>query len=79
MIRTIATALCVEPDFFLEYRLRQVADVLDASTHLIDALYSVLLLHTPISDEMKAMLEKPRNGNGHGNGNGDPRSRLVAN
>ena len=62
----IAEALCVEPDFFLEYRLRQVTDVLDASTHLIDALYSVLLLHTPISDEMKAMLEKPRNGNGNG-------------
>jgi len=81
VIRTIATALCVEPDFFLEYRLRQVADVLDASTHLIDALYSVLLLHTPISDEMKAMLEKPRNGNGHGNGNGngDPRTHIVAN
>ena len=79
VIRTIATALCVEPDFFLEYRLRQVADVLDASTHLIDALYSVLLLHTPISDEMKAMLEKPRNGNGHWNGNGDSRSHIAAN
>ena len=75
VIRIIATALCVEPDFFLEYRLRQVADVLDASTQLIDALYSVLLLHTPVSDEMKSMLE--RSGNGHGNGNGDHSRGLV--
>ena len=65
VIRTIATALCVEPDFFLEFRLRQVADVLDNSTHLIDALYSILLLHAPVSEDMKAMLEKS-DGNGHG-------------
>ena len=78
VMHTIATALCVEPDFFLEYRLRQVADVLDTSTHLIDALYSVLLLHTPVSDDMKAMLEKPGNGNGNGHGNGAPRSQGAA-
>jgi transcriptional regulator with XRE-family HTH domain len=72
VIRVIATALRVEADFFLEYRLRRVADVLDASTQLIDALYSVLLLHTPVSDDMKTMLERP------GNGNGDSRSRSLA-
>jgi transcriptional regulator with XRE-family HTH domain len=72
VIRVIATALCVEADFFLEYRLRQVAGVLDASVQLIDALYSVLLLHTPVSDDMKTMLERP------GNGNGDSRSRSLA-
>ena len=72
VIRVIATALRVEADFFLEYRLRQVAGVLDASVQLIDALYSVLLLHTPVSDDMKTMLERP------GNGNGDSRSRSLA-
>ena len=77
VIRTIGTALCVEPDFFLEYRLRQVADVLDASSQLIDALYSVLLLHTPVSDDMKAMLERPSNGH-NGNGNGGARSHILA-
>jgi transcriptional regulator with XRE-family HTH domain len=71
VIRTIATALCVEPDFFLEFRLRQVACVLDSATHLIDALYSVLLLHAPVSEDMKAMLEKS-DGNGYGNGLGRP-------
>jgi transcriptional regulator with XRE-family HTH domain len=71
VIRTIATALCVEPDFFLEFRLRQVACVLDASTQLIDALYSILLLHAPVSDDMKVMLERD-NGNGHGGPHGRP-------
>jgi transcriptional regulator with XRE-family HTH domain len=71
VIRVIATALRVEADFFLEYRLRQVAGVLDASVQLIDALYSVLL-HTPVSDDMKTMLERP------GNGTGDSRSRSLA-
>jgi transcriptional regulator with XRE-family HTH domain len=70
VIRTIATALRIEADFFLEYRLRQVADVLDASSQLIDALYSVLLLHTPVCDDMKAMLERPANG--------DSRSHSLA-
>ena len=55
-----------------------MADVLDASTQLIDALYSVLLLHTPVSDDMKAMLERPANGNGNGNGHGEPRSQVLA-
>jgi transcriptional regulator with XRE-family HTH domain len=72
VIRAIATALRVEADFFLEYRLRRVAGVLDASVQLIDALYSVLLLHTPVSDDMKTMLERPDNGTG------DSRSRSLA-
>ena len=59
LIRTIAAALHVEPDFFLEYRLRQVVYLLQGSTELIDALYSILLLHAPVSDEMKGTLEKP--------------------
>jgi transcriptional regulator with XRE-family HTH domain len=58
VIRTIATALHVAPDFFLEYRLRRVVGLLEGSIQLIDALYSILLLRAPVSDEMKAMLEK---------------------
>ncbi len=58
IIRTIATALRVEPDFFLEYRLRRVVGLLEGSTTLIDTLYSILLLHAPVSEEMKAMLER---------------------
>jgi transcriptional regulator with XRE-family HTH domain len=59
IIRTIAAALRVEPDFFLEYRLRQVVCVIEDSTQLIDALYGILLQHVPVSEEMKATLEKP--------------------
>jgi transcriptional regulator with XRE-family HTH domain len=64
VIRTIATALRVEPNLLLEYRLRQVVCLLEGSIQLIDALYSILLLHAPVSDEMKAILEKP-DGDGH--------------
>ena len=60
VIRTIAAALRVAPDFFVEYRLRQVVGLLEDSSRLTDALYGILLLHAPISDEMKAILEEPR-------------------
>lgn len=69
VIRIIATALRVEADF-LEYRLRRITAALDASVQLIDALYSVLLLHTAVSDNMKTMLER--------SGNGDSRSPSLA-
>jgi transcriptional regulator with XRE-family HTH domain len=59
VIRTIARALRVEPDFFLEYRLRRVVSRLEGSSQLIDTLYSILLLHAPVSDEMKGALEQP--------------------
>ncbi len=59
VICTIATALHVDPDYFIEYRLRQVLDVLETSARLTDALYGILLLQAPISDEMRAALEQP--------------------
>ena len=69
VIATIAAALCVEPDFFLEYRVRQVAAVLDGSTQLVDSLYGILLQHAAVSDELVALLNHGgRNGNGGGNG-----------
>ena len=62
VIRTIAAALHVPPDFFLEYRLRKVVGLVEDSASLIDALYSILLLRAPVSDEMKEILEKPAGG-----------------
>ena len=59
VVRTIAAALHVEPDFFVEHRMRRVVDFLEGSTRLIDALYSILLLRAPVSSEMKRVLEKP--------------------
>jgi transcriptional regulator with XRE-family HTH domain len=59
VIRTIAKALRVEPDFFLEYRLRRVVRVLEGHTQLVDTLYCILLQHAPVSDEMKSTLEEP--------------------
>ena len=43
VIAVIAEALRVEPDFFLEFRLRQVTDVLDGDPALADKLYGILL------------------------------------
>ena len=51
VIGVIAEALRVEPDFFLEFRLRQVADVLDGSPALADKLYGILLRHQPVPED----------------------------
>ena len=64
VIRVIARALLVEPDFFLEFRLRQVQRVLDKSTPLADKLYAILLRNAPVPDDLRQLLE----GSG---GNGD--------
>ncbi|HJW74089.1 MAG TPA: helix-turn-helix transcriptional regulator [Thermoleophilia bacterium] len=57
VIRVIARALLVEPDFFLEYRLRQVQRVLDRSTPLADKLYAILLRNAPVPDDLRQLLE----------------------
>jgi transcriptional regulator with XRE-family HTH domain len=72
VIGTIAAALRIEADFFREYRLRQVAEALDSSTQLLDALYGVLLHHAPVSKDVDAMLER------YVKGNGDSRSQVLA-
>jgi len=56
VIRVIARALLVEPDFFLEFRLRQVQRVLDEATPLADRLYAVLLRNAPIPDDLADLL-----------------------
>ena len=68
VIAVIAEALCVEPDFFLEFRLRQVACVLDQSPALADKLYGILLRDLPVPDDIAEVLKRPRNGGNGGNG-----------
>jgi len=72
----IAEALRVEPDFFLEYRLRQVTDVLDGSPALADKLYGILLRHLPVPEDIAESLKAPGNGNG-GNGHGARETAAV--
>ncbi len=57
VIAVIAEALRVEPDFFLEFRLRQVADVLDGSPALADKLYGILLRHQPVPEDLAEALQ----------------------
>lgn len=74
VVAVIAEALCVEPDFFIEYRLRQLVSVLDQTPLLTDKLYNILLRSQPVPDDMLDALAgaKPDgNGNGNGNGNGE--------
>jgi len=74
VIRTIAAALRVEPEYFIEYRLRQVLDVVESSSRLTDTLYGILLLQAPVSDAMKAALEQPvEDGGGAQPPAGEPR------
>jgi len=62
VIRIIAQALRVGPEYFVEVRLRQVLEVVEGSSALVDALYGILLLRAPVSDEMRTVLE--HNGQG---------------
>ncbi len=66
VLAVLAEALCVEPDFFVEYRLRQVARVLDEAPLLADKLYGILLRNLPVPDDIGDSLSQPRNGGGNG-------------
>ncbi len=76
VIAVIAEALRVEPDFFLEFRLRQVTDVLDGDPALADKLYGILLRHQPVPEDIAEALKAPGNGNG-GNGHSDRETAAV--
>lgn len=65
VIAVLAEALCVEPDFFVEYRLRQVAGVLDDDPALADKLYGILLRHMPVPDDIGELLSPPHSGVGN--------------
>jgi transcriptional regulator with XRE-family HTH domain len=82
VIETLAHALHVEPDFFLEYRLRKLVEVLDSVPRLADRLYSVLVCEAALTAELVELLKQARdhgvraaaatpNGNGNGNGRTD--------
>jgi transcriptional regulator with XRE-family HTH domain len=77
VLRTVAAALLVEPDFFLEFRLRQVARVLDQVPPLADKLYNILLCEAPVSDDVMELLAAPRNGDNGGNGESLLRKGVV--
>jgi transcriptional regulator with XRE-family HTH domain len=66
VIAVIARALCVDPDYFLEFRLRQVARVLARAPELIDRLFAVLLRDHPVTDEILDLLADAPSGNGFG-------------
>ena len=66
VLAVLAEALCVEPDFFVEYRLRQVACVLDEAPALADKLYGILLRNLPVPDDIVESLRRPDSGGGNG-------------
>jgi len=66
VIAVIARALCVDPDYFLEFRLRQVARVLARAPELTDRLFGVLLREHPVSDDILDLLAEAPAGNGYG-------------
>jgi len=66
ILAVLAEALCVEADFFIEYRLRQVAGVLDDAPALADKLYGILLRNLPVPDDIGESLSNPHNGGGNG-------------
>lgn len=68
VIAVIADALLVEPDFFLEYRLRKVAEVLDAAPAVADKLYGILLRHQPVPEDLPDALANLQREEGAGNG-----------
>jgi transcriptional regulator with XRE-family HTH domain len=72
VLAVLAEALCVEPDFFVEYRLRQVAAVLDQAPVLADKLYGILLRNMPVPDDIGESLSHPHNG-----GNGGSQTAVV--
>jgi len=64
VVAVIAGALCVEPDFFIEYRLRQIVGVLDGAPGLTDRLYAILLRSQPATDDIVQALADLSAGNG---------------
>lgn len=75
VVAVIAEALCVEPDFFIEYRLRRLFAVLDGAPQLTDKLYGILLRRQPVPEDIAEALSHPR---GNGNGDGEARASHTA-
>jgi transcriptional regulator with XRE-family HTH domain len=73
VVSNIAAALHVEPDFFLEYRLRQVVNVLDKAAPVADRLYGVLVRRLPVPDDLGVLLEAYATDTNGGNGGTEER------
>ncbi|MBM3147321.1 MAG: helix-turn-helix domain-containing protein [Actinobacteria bacterium] len=56
VIESLAHALHVEPDYFMEFRLRRLADVLGEAPILADQLYGILLCEAPVTSEVGELL-----------------------
>ena len=63
----------MDPDYFLEFRLRQVARVLARAPELTDRLFGVLLREHPVSDDILDLLAEAPTGNGYGHHEEDER------
>ena len=75
VVAVIAGALCVEPDFFIEYRLRQIVGVLDEAPGLTDQLYAILLRSQLATDDIIQALAGLGAGNGNGGNGGNGRTQ----
>jgi transcriptional regulator with XRE-family HTH domain len=75
VVAVIAGALCVEPDFFIEYRLRQIVGVLDEAPGLTDQLYAILLRNQLATDDIIQALAGLGAGNGNGGNGGNGRTQ----
>ena len=57
MIKVIARALRVKPEYFFEYRQRGLQDELYRSPELADHLYDFIVADKPLPREIKPLLE----------------------
>ena len=64
VIRNLATALHVQADFFLEFRLRQVARVLGEAPPLADRLYGILACDAPVTEDIVGLLSEAQDADG---------------
>lgn len=64
VIGNLAAALHVQADFFLEFRLRQVARVLGEVPPLADRLYGILACDVPVTEDIVNLLAHAQDGDG---------------
>ncbi|MFA5808935.1 MAG: helix-turn-helix transcriptional regulator [Thermoleophilia bacterium] len=60
VIRIIARALRVKPDYFFEYRQRGLSEQLYRSPELADRLYDFIVADKPLPRDLKAAIEAAR-------------------
>lgn len=63
VIRSIARALRVKPEYFFEYRQRGLQKELYRSPELADTLYDFMVADKPIPGDIRSVLESARRDN----------------